>query len=97
MHRRGARRFNDAVGRAAPRIHDQAVDGQAFHLHVRLAGNGLNPPLPGRRRRATGRAAGAPDRRKGEGVFKTLRGELGDQVSDDLLSLVVGHGRVSVS
>jgi hypothetical protein len=77
MHRGGARRLNDAVGRAAPCIHAQEMDGQAVRPHVRLAGHGLNPPLLGRRRRAAGRAAGALNCRKGDGIFNALRGELG--------------------
>jgi hypothetical protein len=97
MARCRARRLNDAVGRAAPRIHEQEMDGQPIHLHVHVAGQGFNPPGLRRRRRAAGRAAGALDGRKGDRAFNALGGELGDQIGNDLVSLIVGHGRVSVS
>jgi hypothetical protein len=85
LHRCGTRRFNDGVGRATLRIHKQDMDGQPVWPHVGLAGDRLDPPCLGRRRRAAGRAAGALNRRKGKGVFKALRGELGYQIGDKLI------------
>jgi hypothetical protein len=84
MDRRGARRLNDTVGCAAPRIHKQEVDGQPIRRHLHVAGQGVDPPGL-RRRRAAGRAAGALDGRKGDRAFKALRGELGDQIGNGLV------------